>query len=133
MNVVTAFLFNFLNEIIYVEQPHYFAEDLKVCHLYKALYDLKQFSQVWYITLMDFLHKFGFHKSKLDHEVFISENQFIFFAVYVDDLLLFGLDTMRLDKIQHQLFSQFKMTDFDEISHYLDMEVDVIDNSIFIC
>ena len=28
MNVVTAFLFDFLNETIYIEQPHYFTEGL---------------------------------------------------------------------------------------------------------
>ena len=103
MNVVTAFLLGFLDETIYVEQPHYFTEGLKVCRLCKALYGLKQSPWVWYMTLMDFLHKLGFHKSKSDHEVFISENQSIFLAVYIDDLLLFSSDTARLDKIQHQL------------------------------
>ena len=132
MNVVTTFLFNFLDETIYIEQPHYFTKGLKVCHLYKALYGLKQSSQIWYMTLMDFLHKLGFHKSKSDHKVFISENQFIFLTVYVNDLLLFSLNTMRLDEIQCQLSSQFKMTDFNEIFHYLDMEVNIIDNFIFI-
>ena len=132
MNVVTAFLFGFLDETIYVEQPHYFTEGFKVCHLCKVLYGLKQSPQIWYMTLMNFLHKFGFHKSKSDHEVFISEDQSIFLTVYVDDLLLFSLNTMRLDEIQCQLFSQFKMTNLDEISHYLGMEVDVTDDSISI-
>ena len=84
------------------------------------------------MTLMDFLHKLGFYRSKSNHEIFISEDQFIFLAVYVNDLLLFDSDTMRLDEIQCQLFSQFKMTDFDEISHYLGIKINVIKNSIFI-
>ena len=133
MDIVTAFLLSFLDETIYVKQPHYFAKGLQVCHLHKALYGLKQSPWVWYMIFMDFLHKLDFHRSKSDHEVFISENQSIFLAVYVDDLLLFGLDTMRLDEIQHQLSSQFKMTDLNEISHYLGMEVDVTDDSISIC
>ena len=132
MNVVTAFLLGFLDETIYVEQPHYFTEGLKVCRLCKALYGLKQSPWVWYMTLMDFLHKLGFHRSRSDHGVFISEDRSIFLAVYVDDLLLFGSDTMRLDEIQRQLSSRFKMTDLGEISHYLGMEVDVIDDSISI-
>ena len=132
MNVVTTFLLDFLNETIYVKQSHHFAEDFQVCCFCKALYDLKQSLWVWYITLMDFLHKLGFHKLKSDYEVFISENQFIFIAVYVDDLLLFDSDTMRLNEIQHQLSLWFKMMNFDEISYYLDMEVDITDDSIFI-
>ena len=133
MNVVTAFLFDFLNENIYVKQPHYFIEGLKVCCFCKALYDLKQSSQIWYMIFMNFLHKLGFYKSRSDYEVFIFENQSIFLAVYVNDLLFFDLDTMRLDKIQHQLSLWFKMTDFNEISHYLNMIVNVTDDFIFIC
>ena len=39
---------------------------------------------------------------------------------------------MRLDEIQCQFSSQFKMTDFSEIFYYLSMKVNVTDNSIFI-
>jgi len=47
MNVITAFLYGFLDELIYVEQPHGFVIDLGlVCRLRKALYDLKQASRV---------------------------------------------------------------------------------------
>ena len=81
---------------------------------------------------MNFLHKFGFHKSKSDYEVFISEDQFIFLAVYINDFLLFNLNTMRLDEIQCQLSLWFKMTDLDKIFHYLGMEVDVTDDFISI-
>ncbi len=55
MDVVTAFLYRFLDEVIYVEQPHRF--ELRpelVCRLRKALYRLKQAPQVWYQTIADF-------------------------------------------------------------------------------
>ena len=42
MNIVTTFLLGFLDETIYVEQPHYFTKGLQICHLCKALYSLKQ-------------------------------------------------------------------------------------------
>ena len=43
MDVVTAFLYGFLDEVIYIEQPHLFTTKLdKVCKLIKALYGLKQ-------------------------------------------------------------------------------------------
>ena len=74
INIVTTFLLSFLNETIYVKQPHYFTEGLQVCHLYKALYNLKQSSQIWYITFINFLHKLNFYKSKSDYKVFIFKN-----------------------------------------------------------
>ena len=132
MNVVITFLFNFLNETIYVKQPHYFAKDLKIYHLCKALYGLKQSSQIWYMIFINFLHKLDFHKSKSDYKIFISENWFIFIAVYIDDLLFFNSNTTRLDKIQYQLSLQFKMIDFNEISHYLNIKIDITDDFISI-
>ena len=84
------------------------------------------------MTFINFLYKFGFYKSKSDYKIFISENQFIFLAVYANDFLLFSLDIIRLNKIQYQLSSQFKMTDFNKISHYLNMKVNITDDSIFI-
>ncbi len=43
MDVVTAFLYGFLDEIIYIEQPHLFELNPElVCRLRKALYGLKQ-------------------------------------------------------------------------------------------
>lgn len=43
MDVVTAFLYGFLDEVLYIEQPHLFETDgNKVCKLLKALYGLKQ-------------------------------------------------------------------------------------------
>lgn len=130
MDVVTAFLLGFLDETIYVEQPHQFVEGTKVCRLRKALYGLKQSPRVWYMTLVDFLHKLGFQRSKSDYGVFILKDRSTYIAVYVDDLLLFGSNTKILDEIQRQLSSRFKMTDLGEISHYLGMEVDVASDLI---
>ena len=47
MNVVTAFLYGFLDELVYVEQPHGFVKNPNlVCKLKKALYGLKQASRI---------------------------------------------------------------------------------------
>ena len=93
MDVVTAFLYGFLDEEIYVEQPHLFAEDPSlVCRLRKALYGLKQAPQVWYQTLANFLNKLGLKRLEDDHGVFKSDDGDLIVAVYVDDLLIFGLD-----------------------------------------
>ena len=101
MDVVTAFLYSFLNEVIYMKQPHLFAMELdKVYKLIKALYRLKQAPHVWYKTLVEFLKKLGFMRLELDHEIFVSINKQLYIAVYVDSLLIFGSDIARLEDVQ---------------------------------
>ncbi len=135
MNVVTAFLYRFLDQVIYIEQPHLFTTKLdKVCKLIKALYGLKRAPHVWYKPLVEFLKKLGFVRLELDHEIFISKDKQLFIAVYVDDLLFFGANISRLEDIQQKLRDQFKMTDLGDISHYLGMEVDyVVGEKITLC
>ena len=135
MDVVTAFLYGFLDEVIYVEQPHLFATELeKVCKLIKALYGLKQAPHVWYKTLVEFLKKLGFTRLELDHGIFVSADKQLFIAVYVDDLLIFGSDVPRLEDVQQRLRDRFKMTDLGDISHYLGMQVDhVVGEKITLC
>ena len=75
MNVVTAFLYGFLDEIIYTEQPHLFElnPELVYC-LRKILYGLKEVLQVWYKTLADFLIKLSLERLELNHSVFVSRD-----------------------------------------------------------
>ena len=61
---------------------------------------LKQAPHVWYKTLVEFLQKLGFQRLELDHGVFVSEDKQLFIAVYVNDLLLFGSELVRLEQIQ---------------------------------
>lgn len=43
MDIVTAFLYNFLDEITYIEQLHVLADGTsKVCKLIKTMYNLKK-------------------------------------------------------------------------------------------
>lgn len=127
MDVVAAFLYGFLDELIYVEQPHLFVTDNPhlVCRLIKALCRLKQSPQVWYQTLVDFLKKLGFYRLELDHGVFVSKDRKQFIAIYIDDLLLFEADIPQLERIENELSDRSKMTDLGDLSHYFGMEIDV--------
>ncbi len=124
MNVVTAFLYELLDEDVYVIQPHMFEferdEDL-VCKLKRALYDLKQASKMWYDIIHKFLIDLDFKRSNSDHAVFTKDD--IFLVMYVDDLLLFGLNLNHLQNIQNQLKQRFKMTNLRQLSHYLGMKI----------
>ena len=135
IDMVKAFLYGFLNEVIYVEQLHLFAtEQNKVCKLTKTLYGLKQAPHVWYKTLVKFLRKLKFIRLELDHEIFVSADKQLFIAVYVDDLLLFGSHISRLEGMQQKLQDRFKMTNLADFSYYLGMQIDyVIGKKITLC
>ncbi len=135
IDLVTAFLYGFLDENIYIEQPHLFTTKLdKVCKLIKALYGLKQAPHIWYKTLVEFLKKLGFVLLELNHGIFISKDKQLFIFVYVDDLLLFDADISHVEDIQQKLHDRFKMTDLGDISNYLGMEVDyVVVEKITLC
>lgn len=124
--MVTTFLYGFINQIIFVKQLHLFELNSRlVCCLCKALYRLKQASQVWYKTLPNFLTKLGLKRLKLDYDVFVLQDRQLFLLIYVDDLLFFISDKSRLINIQDQLGAWFKRTNLGKISHYLGMKVDV--------
>ena len=100
IDVVMAFLYGFLVEVIYVEQLHLFVTELdKFCKLIKALYRLKQATHVWYKTLVKFLKKLRFTRLELNYGIFVSADKQLFIAVYIDDLLIFGLNLPRLENV----------------------------------
>ncbi len=111
IDLLITFLYRFLDEIIYVEQPHLFEYNSKlVCRLKNSLYRLKQALQVSYQTLADFLGKIGLEWLKLDHDVFVLQDCQIFFAIFVNNLRFFVLDDFCLKDIQDKPNVQLKMT-----------------------
>ena len=69
MDVKSAFLNGYINELVYVEQPPGFEDEKKPNHVYmlkKALYGLKQAPRAWYERLRDFLLSKGFIMGKVD-------------------------------------------------------------------
>ena len=90
IDVITAFFYGFFDEKIYIMQLTIFKDNTtRVCFLKKALYDLKQAPRVWYQTLLNFLRKLNFHKTKIDYSLLVSTNKTMFIAIYMDNLLLF--------------------------------------------
>ena len=93
MDVKSAFLNGYINELVYVEQPPEF-EDPKhpnhVYRLFKALYGLKQAPRAWYERLRDFLEEKGFKIGRVDTTLFTKtiENDPFICQIYVDDIIL---------------------------------------------
>ncbi len=57
--------------------------------------------------------------------MFVSQDGQIFLSIYMNNLLPFGSDNSRLIDIQDILNVRFRMTNMEEISLYLGMEVDI--------
>ena len=69
IDVKSAFLNGFINELVYVEQPPGFEDPRYPNHVYrlhKALYGLKQAPRAWYECLRDFFINKGFKIGRCD-------------------------------------------------------------------
>ncbi|CAM8957622.1 unnamed protein product [Rhodiola kirilowii] len=103
LDIKNAFLHGDLQEPIYMEQPPGFVaqgESAKVCYLHKSLYGLKQSPRAWFSTFTAAVEKFGMEKSKSDHSVFYKQsgNGIILLVVYVDDIVITGVEVSRSKK-----------------------------------
>ena len=72
-----------------------------VCCLYKAIYGLKQAPRAWYHEFRTFLLSLGFVTSRANSSLFFYSrgNAFLYFLVYVDDLIITGSDPSLVDII----------------------------------
>jgi hypothetical protein len=76
MDVKSAFLNGYINELVYVEQPPGFKDYKKPNHVYKlkkALYGLKQAPSAWYERLRNFLLSKGFIMGKVYTTLFTKK------------------------------------------------------------
>ena len=76
MDVKSAFLNGFINELVYIDQPPGFEDPRYPNHVYrlsKALYGLKQTPRAWYECLKDFLIEKGFTIGKVDTTLFTKK------------------------------------------------------------
>jgi hypothetical protein len=76
MDIKSAFLNGYINELVYVEQPLGFEDEKKPNHVYKlrkVLYGLKQAPRAWYEWLRDFLLSKGFIIGKVVTTLFTKK------------------------------------------------------------
>jgi hypothetical protein len=78
MDVKSAFLNGFINELVHVEQPLGFEDPRYPNHAYrlsKALYGLKQATRAWHERLRDFLIEKGFKIGTVDATLFTKKHK----------------------------------------------------------
>jgi hypothetical protein len=128
IDVKTAFLNGDLDEEVYMDQPEAFVlpgNERKVCKLVKSLYDLKQTPKQWHekfdtvILANDFKHngadKCVYSKFTVEYGVIV--------CLYMDDMLIFGINMLDVCETKKYLPSVFKMKDLNEADTILGIKV----------
>ncbi|KAH9667538.1 hypothetical protein KPL70_021080 [Citrus sinensis] len=138
VDVNNAFLNGELTEDVFMCQPEGFVDLQKpsyVCKLKNALYGLKQAPRAWYDKLRDCLvTKWGLRNSRADTSLFCKRKQssMIFILIYVDDILITGLNNAELEQFISEFSKVFALKDLGELSYFLGIEVSYVKDDIYL-
>ncbi|KAJ3651647.1 hypothetical protein Zmor_017672 [Zophobas morio] len=111
IDVKTAFLYSELKEEIYMVQPDGFDDGSgRVCKLNKSLYGLKQAPLVFHEKMDGVLKEFGMNPTRFDRCVYASDNNELYFALYVDDGLVIGHSVERVNSFINKPKLNFEVT-----------------------
>jgi hypothetical protein len=137
MDVKSAFLNGYINELVYVEQPPSFEDEKKpnyVHKLRKALYGLKQAPRARYERLRDFLLSKGFIMDKVDTTLFTKNigNDLFVLQIYVDDIIFGSTNKDFYEEFGKMMASDFEMSMIGELSYFLGLQIKQLKNDTFV-
>lgn len=131
MDVKIAFLYNFINQLIYIRQPK--SIEIKeiqnfIYQIHKIFYSLKQSLRLQYRRLLTFLlEKLELQLINIDHSIFITLlaiNRSII-SIFVDNIKIMAPKKSDfIKKIKIKLVSVFHIIDIGSIIFYLSLKVD---------
>ncbi|GJZ27314.1 zinc finger, CCHC-type containing protein [Tanacetum coccineum] len=139
MDMKTAFLNGELEEEVYMNQPRGFimpGNENKVCKLIKSLYGLKQAPKQWHQNFDEVVLSNGYLLNQADkcvYSKFDESGKGVIICLYVDDMLIFGTDQVRVDLTKEFLSSRFSMKDTGEANVILGIRIKHESNGITIC
>ncbi|GKC49422.1 putative ribonuclease H-like domain-containing protein [Tanacetum coccineum] len=137
MDVKSAFLYETIEEEVYVTQPPRF-KDLnhpdKVYKVVKVLYGLHQAPRAWYETLANYLLSNGFKRGKIDETLFIKKQKGDIFLVqvYVDDIIFGSINKELCTAFEKLMKDKFQMSSMRELTFFLGLQVTHNEDGIFI-
>ena len=140
MDVKSAYLHSTIEEEIYLEQPEGSVKQGEngqkvVCKLNKSIYGLKQAAKNWYEALANLLVSKGYQRSRNDYCLFVrkeTDGTFSYVLVWVDDIIVAGVNDEIIDAIKSMLKENFKMDDRDTLHWLLGMRILRSENMITI-
>jgi hypothetical protein len=135
MDMKGAYLNGILKECVYMQQPEGHDDGTgQVCLLIKMLYGLKQAGREWNRELDCKLKKRGYVRLHSDPCVYIWHvgDDFAIITVWVDDLLLFAMTLMLMNKMKLDIKSEWEVTDLREPTKIVGIEIMMTPDSIAI-
>ena len=97
-----------------------------MCKLKKSLYGLKQAPRQWYKKFDSFMMSHWYNRTSSDHCVFTRkffDNDFIILLLYVDDKLIIGHDSNKIDRLKKELSKSFAMKNLGSAKQILAMKI----------
>ncbi|WVZ63247.1 hypothetical protein U9M48_012892 [Paspalum notatum var. saurae] len=128
MDMKSAFLNGYINELVYVEQPPGFEDPNHPYYVYrlsKALYGLKQAPRAWYERLRDFLIEKGFTIGRVDTTLFTKkmDNDLFICQVYVDDIIFGSTNEEYCKGFGKMMAKEFEMSMIGELTFFLGFQI----------
>ena len=94
--------------------------------LKKSFYGLKQAPRQWYKKFDSFMVEHRYDRTASDLCVFVNkffDGEFIILLLYMDDMLIVGRDTSKIDKLKKELSKSFKMKDLGFANQILGIKI----------
>ncbi len=125
MDVKTAFLYCFIDQLIFVEIPKRSETEANknmLCRLIKALHSLKQSPWLWYKRLSGFLlEKLDLARINVEHSIFITKAGLDgpMVSTFVDDIKIIApTGSGIIQQVKAQLTAAFSMVNMGPMSFY---------------
>ncbi|GJZ46161.1 zinc finger, CCHC-type containing protein [Tanacetum coccineum] len=138
MDVKKAFLNGELEEEVYMNQPQGFimtGNENKVCKLIKSLYGLKQAPKQWHQKFDEVVLSNGYllnQAKKYVYSKFDENDKGVIICLYVDDMLIFGIDQVKVDLTKEFLSSRFSIKDMGDADVIIGIRIKHESNGIAI-
>ncbi|GJW86303.1 putative ribonuclease H-like domain-containing protein [Tanacetum coccineum] len=134
MDVKSAFLYDTIDEEVYVSQPPGFVDHdhpKKVYKVVKALYGLHQAPRAWYATLSTFLETHRYRRGTINKTLFIKKD-IMLVQVYVVDIIFCSTRKSWCDEFEALMKGRFQISSMDELIFFLGLQVKQKTDGIFI-
>nr|GEU46078.1 putative ribonuclease H-like domain-containing protein [Tanacetum cinerariifolium] len=137
MDVKSAFLYDTIEEEVYVTQPPGFIDPKfpnKVYKVVKALYGLYKAPRAWYATMSTFVEKSGYRRGAIDKTLFIKQDKkdIMLVQVYMDDIIFGSIKKSWCDEFEELIKNRFQMSSMGELTFFLGLQVKQKKDGIFI-
>ena len=105
-----------------MEHPQGFKNPALLNHVSQLLIWPKKAPREWFHKLTGQLLRLGFIGSKTDTSLFYLNARPIYVLIYVDDILILGPSSTKIDDLVKSLSERFTLRDLGKASHFLGVE-----------